>query len=167
MKLVARHFDINNGHARFAATEAHDLLNGALGIPSAPLTQKEFTRTLTSALRNQADGWQKKELRYTSLQPLGRGRRRAIDFFHIKSRAAIELELGNQTVFSHDLLKLELAYRNKLIDVAVVLSATAAARHHLKWNRGKYYLTSENGEAFLRIFEPALTVPLVVLGFDA
>jgi hypothetical protein len=131
------------------------------------LNQKVFTESLGRALRDSTQGWRARELQFTQVQHEAAGRPRAIDYFHAPSRVAIELELGNQTVFSHDLLKLEIAFRNGLIGTGVILAPTAATRESLNWNPRNSYLTHENAGTFLHIFGPALTVPLVVLGLEA
>ena len=90
------------------------LLTPALAAQACP-TQQAFTTGLTPSLRRTSDGWSATEFRYTAIQPTGGGRPRALDFFHVPSKVALELELSNQTCFSHDLLKLEVAFRASLI----------------------------------------------------
>lgn len=169
MKLATTSYEINNGLAVLGQTAIPGLLTAALAAqqvkPTAP-TQKQFTRALTASLRDVASGWQATELRYASQQTVGRGRRGAIDYFHVKEGVGVEMELGNQTVFTHDLLKLELAFKTERIAAGIILTASASARKSMDWNRGNCYLTLESASRFLPVFGPALTVPLVVFGFE-
>lgn len=167
MKILPLAHEVNGGIALLSASPVLNLLTSALAAQSAP-TQKAFTSGLTPSLRRTPNGWSATELRYTAIQPTGRGRPRALDFFHTPSRVALELELSNQTCFSHDLLKLEVAFRSSLISCGAIMTVTRAAARALKWKHSgnNSYLTYEGAEEFLRIFGPVLTVPIALLGLE-
>ena len=167
MKLLSTTKSINNGSSYAGILRVRELLDNALAARTNT-NQKEFTSALTSSLRVGAHGWSATEFKYTSIQPTGRGHPRAIDFFHIPSKTGIELELSNQTCFSHDLLKMEVAFREGLINAGVILTVASNAARQLGWKGGsnKAYLNFESADTFLGIFAPAITVPVVLLGFE-
>lgn len=168
MQLVAAQHEANAGIQQFGTTPVQALIEAALQTVPAVPNQNAFTTNLALSFHNTADGWRPNELPFTAIQPPGRGRRRAIDYHHVPSNWAVELELANQTTYSHDLLKLETAFRSGLIAAGVVLTMTARARAQVRWTiaNNNSYLTYETAAIWLEIFRPALTVPLVLLGID-
>ena len=165
-QLLAQQFEVNGAAAILAATPAPALLAAALAtLPAVIQSRIENTRHLTPILRDGADGWAAAELRYTPHQPVGRGRPRAIDFHHPQSGVGLELELSLQTVYAHDLLKLETAFANGLIQVGVVLTASKRYQEHQGFQLNPY-LSFEHAAEMLRVYGPAFDAPIVILGFE-
>lgn len=167
MRLSLSQADANGGATLLSNSGALQQLTQSLQRVDTT-TQKLFTASLTKLLRDPTRGWRASELPYTPIQPQGRGRPRAIDFFHDVERTAIELELSNQTCFSHDLLKLETAFRHGYIMSAAIITIHDSAAHSLNWRRkgNNSYLTFETASTFLAVFAPALSVPILLRGLE-
>jgi len=167
MQIISPAREINGGVASLLGTPVMSLIGAALANANTS-TQKAFTKGITGLLRDSAQGWSQSETQYTHIQPPGQGRPRAIDFFHAPSRTGVELELGNQTCFTHDLLKLEVAFRSNRIARGVILTVSDGTARHCCWTRANNnsYLCYETACVFLDIFGNALSVPLCLVGFS-
>jgi len=68
-------------------------------------------------------------------------------------------------VLSHDLIKLEVAYREGRVALGVILTVSTATRKSLAWKCDNWYLTFESSQVWVNTLAKALTVPIVVLAF--
>lgn len=155
---------LNGGEEILRGSQALLLMQDAVGcLPAFGLTRpKDITDRLTPYFRRAADGWLTIEPLYTPIQPV-LGRRRTNDFQHAPERISIELELGNQTCYSHDLLKLDSAYRNEFARAGVVVVLSVALANAYGWRLPNCYLSDIYAKEMLGVFGPSLRVPLVVL----
>jgi len=126
------------------------------------MVNSHFTRTALAI-----PGWQKEYQGYTSYRLPTPGRPSGIDLYHAASRVGIELEFANQTVFSHDLLKLMTLHHNGQADLCVLVTLGNAGRANLGYTTRNCYLTHQTAVRYLRRFQGALgTMPFVLLGFE-
>ncbi len=165
---VQQHTTSTNSATATAYPSLLTNLNAALNAPATDCsTQIRFTKTFTSSLVG-IGGWSK-NFAYTKVGAKYKGRPRAIDFslrLAGSSVVAVELELGNQTALSHDLLKLNTAYNQQRITCGAILTPTVAFRKGKRWNSGNCYLNSSTAASFLNDFGAALKVPIMILEFD-
>lgn len=164
MQLQPLESEANGGISVLAGTPVRALINDALKAQTGTPSQKQFKSILSPSLRLTCNGWSPKEFPFSS-QTQVLGRPRAIDYFHQTSKTGIELELSNQTVLSHDLIKLEVAYRERRVALGVILTVSTATRKSLAWKCDNWYLTFESSQVWVNTLAKALTVPIVVLAF--
>lgn len=147
-------------------TPAKDIAKAIqLTIAKSGTTTSEITSQLTKHLRTTA-GWDSTEFKqfHSVQQPSGSGRQIAIDARFKAENVCVEIELSNQTAFSHDLLKIQTANIHKVCDVGVVIALTNSERLKLS-KSSTSYLTFEKAAYWLQIYSH-LNFPIVLLGIE-
>lgn len=132
-------------------------------VEGSSIEQESLTRTLTEAFRTPPN-WSPREYPFTAIQPEGAGRRRALDFFYVPDRIGVELELGNQTVLSHDFLKLQTAFHEGRIALGVVMTWTLETRKAFSGAKARNcYLTYETAVQHFEIHRSGFNFPLALV----
>jgi hypothetical protein len=87
---------------------------------------------------------------------------RRISLTSVKERVGLCLQTGNMARFYADLLKLQLQFAGGKIDSAVYILPTKDAARQIGSNIANF----ERFTAELRIFEPVITIPILVIGIQ-
>lgn len=137
----------------------------AIALVANSKTTSAITSSISKSLRN-SPGWDSNEFQafHNITQQGGSGRKIAIDARHQADGVCLEIELSNQTAFSHDLLKLETAFLNGHCKVGVVLVLTTRARANISGHCVSY-LTFSKARHWLRIYSH-LRAPIVIIGIE-
>ncbi|MFG6439949.1 BglII/BstYI family type II restriction endonuclease [Roseateles sp. LKC17W] len=123
----------------------------------------DITKSITKTLRSLA-GWNKTEWKdfHPFVQSLGNKKSFAIDAFHPGSGIAVEVELSNQTAFSHDLMKLDAAYKFNKCSLGVAVALSDSLRMSLS-GKTVGYLTFGKACTWLQVVGETISVPLLVV----
>ncbi|WP_165396877.1 BglII/BstYI family type II restriction endonuclease [Sphaerotilus mobilis] len=138
-------------------------IENAINSATLPASTKNITSSITNSLRS-SQGWDRREFKnfYSIKKMAGAGRQIGIDARHAIDGACVEIELSNQTTFSHDLLKLETAHLNGHCKFGVVIVLTDKTRDAISGHCVSY-LTFSKALHWLRIYSH-LRVPIVIVG---
>lgn len=158
----------NNGKLQLRnlkySSSAQDIVR-VIGAAPGSSTTRQITSAICGGLRGSV-GWDLNEFKgfHKITQQSGSGRQIAIDARNQNDGICLEVELSNQTVFSHDLLKLETAFLNGYCKLGVVVVLTARARFKIS-SHTISYLTFSKARHWLQIYSH-LRVPILIIGIE-